>query len=383
MAITICLMSDVRQTPLLCENSDVLLISKAGQLGAAQGPLAIANPNDRRKLKIAIVLIDCAYYPKAMRSLPTLRQLRFLVAVADRRHFGQAAEDCFVSQSTLSAAIQELEETLGVTLFERTRRSVAPTAIGRELAERARTLLQDAEELVDVARASHDPLSGSLQLGVIPTVGPFLLPVVLPAVRDAAPDLRIFLREDQTEPLLDRLDAGSLDAVILALPVPLANVETEDIAVDRFFLVCPREHRLASLPAIRPSDLATEDLLLLEDGHCMRDHALAACELEGARRNAGFQGTSLMTLVQMAANGLGVTLAPKMAIDAGIVRGLDLHVAPLEADTPSRRIALAWRRTSGRKETFRKLAGILRETLAQKAARPRAEVRPLRSPAPR
>ena len=299
-----------------------------------------------------------------MKAQPTLRQLRFLVAVADRRHFGRAADSCFVSQSTLSAAIQGLEDALGVTLFERTRRSVAPTAIGLEIADRARAILKEAEDLVDMALASHDPLSGPLQLGVIPTIGPFLLPRVLPELREAAPRLKIYLREEQTAPLLERLDMGLIDAAIIALPVPLANVETEDVALDRFFVVCSRAHRLAKLAAIRPGDMVKEDLLLLEDGHCLREHALAACRFEGARRNLAFQGTSLQTLVLMAANGLGVTLVPELAIDAGVLAGLDLHVAPLEGDRPFRRIALAWRRTSGRAETFRRIADLIRRALA-------------------
>jgi len=309
-------------------------------------------------------MIDLIDQNAAMRVLPTLRQLRFLVALAERRHFGQAAEACLVSQSTLSAAIQELEAGLGVTLFERTRRSVAPTTIGLAIVERARAILTDAEDLVDVALASHDPLSGRMHLGLIPTIGPFLLPRVMTRLREAAPRLQIYLREEQTAPLLERLDAGLVDAVILALPVPLGNVETEDIGLDRFVVVCPRRHRLARLKAVRPEDMATEILLLLEDGHCLRGHALAACKLEGARRNAAFQGTSLTTLVQMAANGLGVTLVPEMAVKSGILRGLDLYVAPLVGDAPHRRIALAWRRTTGRGETFRRLASLLREATA-------------------
>ncbi len=299
-----------------------------------------------------------------MKAFPTLRQLRFLVALADRRHFGQAAEACFVSQSTLSAAIQELEEALGVTLFDRTRRSVAPTGIGAEIAERARALLKDAEDLVDVALAAQDPLSGPLRLGVIPTIGPFLLPLMLPLIREAAPKLRIYLREEQTAPLLARLDSGQLDAAILALPVPLDDAESEEVALDPFYVVCPRSHRLASLATVRPEDMATEDLLLLEDGHCMRDHALSACQLEGARRNVALQGTSLHTLVQMVANGLGVTVVPGMAVASGLIAGLDLNVAPLAGDRPWRRIALVWRRTSGRRETFRRLAKLVRAAVA-------------------
>ncbi len=186
---------------------------------------------------------------------------------------------------------------------------------------------------------------------MIPTVGPFLLPRVLPLLREAAPRLKIYLREEQTAPLLERLERGEIDAAILALPVALGNVETDDLALDRFFVVCSPAHRLARMPAASPHDMATEDLLLLEDGHCLRDHALAACALEGARRNVAFQGTSLQTLVMMAANGLGLTLVPEMAVAAGMLRGLDLHATPLEGDSPARRIALAWRRGAERKET--------------------------------
>ena len=299
--------------------------------------------------------------------LPTLRQLKFLVALSDSRHFGRAAEACFVSQSTLSAAIQALEEALGVTLFERTRRSVAPTSIGLEIAGRARSILKEAEDLVDAALAAQEPLSGPFRLGVIPTVGPFLLPRVLPQLREAAPRLKIYLREEQTAPLLERLERGEIDAAILALPVALGNVESENLALDRFFVVCSPAHRLARMPAARPQDIATEDLLLLEDGHCLREHALAACALEGARRNIAFQGTSLQTLLMMAANGLGVTLVPEMAVVAGVLKGLDLHAIPLEGENPTRRIALVWRRRAGRKETFHLIADVLRQGLAAPA----------------
>lgn len=294
-----------------------------------------------------------------MKALPTLRQLRYLVAVADRCHFGQAAEMCLVSQSALSAGIQELEDLLGARLFERNKRSVVPTPLGRELALRAQALLQEAEDLVDVARAAQDPMTGPLQLGVIPTIGPFLVPRAMPGLRAAFPELKLYLREEQTARLLSRLHAGELDAAVIALPYPLEGLETQDIAQDRFWLVCPPGHRLSALDAARSNDIAMEDLLLLEDGHCLRDHALAACSLEGARRNASFQGTSLQTLVQMVANGLGITLLPQLAIDAGILRGLDLPVVPLAGEAPSRRIGLVWRKTSGRKETFRRLAKAL------------------------
>jgi LysR family hydrogen peroxide-inducible transcriptional activator len=298
-----------------------------------------------------------------MKNLPTLRQLRFLVAVVEKRHFSAAAEDCLVSQSTLSAAILELEASLGVRLLERTKRSVMPTAIGLDLAEKAKVLLRGAEDLVETAEAARDPSSGPLQLGVIPTIGPFIAPKIMPFMHKTFPDLKIFLREEQTAPLLARLDSGKLDAAIIALPFPCDWLESADLAEDRFFVVCPSGRLWGGLDVIRPEDLAGEELLLLEDGHCMRDHAMAACSLEGAQRNSGFQGTSLHTLVQMAANGLGVTIAPAMAIEAGLLRGLDLRAIPMPPDAPARRIALVWRSTSGRKPLFRRLAASLREAL--------------------
>lgn len=299
----------------------------------------------------------------SMKPLPTLRQLRYLVAVVDLCHFSRAAEACLVSQSTLSAGIQELEELLGAPLLERTKRSVLPTQLGREIAERARVLLKGAEDLVDIARTTEDPMAGSLHLGVIPTIGPFMIPRVMPGLRAAFPKLKLYLREDQTTRLLARLDAGELDAAILALPVPLGDMETVDIAEDPFLLVCPPGHPLSTVTPVPPSAVPLDDLLLLEDGHCLRDHALAACGSEGHRRNTTFQGTSLYTLVQMVANGLGVTLLPQMALDAGILRGLDLVARPLAGSHASRRIGLVWRRTSGRKETFQRLAAALAQEM--------------------
>lgn len=316
---------------------------------------------EKHKIPIAAIEKIDKFLP--MKALPTLRQLRYLVAVVDRCHFGQAAEACLVSQSTLSSGIQELEDLLGGPLLERTRRSVVPTPLGREIAARAQTLLKQAEDLVDLAWASQDPMAGPVRLGMIPTIGPFLVPRAMPGLRAAFPTLKLYLREDQSARLLARLDAGELDAAVLALPYPLGDMETAEITQDRFFLVCPPSYRLSDRPKVHPGDIAPDDLLLLEDGHCLREHALAACALEGSRRSAAFQSTSLHTLVQMVANGLGVTLLPQMALDAGILRGLDLSVVPLNDDAPSRRIGLVWRRTSGRKETFRRLAGALSQQL--------------------
>jgi LysR family hydrogen peroxide-inducible transcriptional activator len=298
-----------------------------------------------------------------MKILPTLRQLRFLVAVVDHCHFGKAAEACLIGQSTLSASIQELEQVLGVRLLERTKRSVVPTPIGRDIAERARALLSGAEELVDTALAAQDPLSGPLHLGLIPTVGPFILPRIMPPLRDSLPDMKFYLREEQTAVLLSRLEEGEVDAAIIALPYA-GDFESIEIARDRFWVVYPKGHAFTGRENILPTEIVSEDLLLLEDGHCLRDHALAACSLETARRNHTFQGTSLHTLVQMVGSGLGITLLPQMAVEGGLLRGLDVGCTPLTGDQSFRRIGLAFRATSGRRATFEHLAKELTFRLA-------------------
>ncbi len=300
-----------------------------------------------------------------MKPLPTLRQLSYLVALADHRHFGRAADSCLVTQSTLSAGMQELESVLGVTLVERTKRRVMLTPLGDDIVRRARALLRDAEDLADAARAAAEPLSGLLRMGVIPTIGPYLLPRVLPELRRRHPRLRLHLREDQTARLLEFLERGELDVVLLALPYASADLVTQDIAEDAFLLACPPDHPLAQAPAVGPSELGTVDLLLLEEGHCLREHALAACHLPASRAGEGLQATSLHTLVQMVANGLGVTLLPRMAVEAGVTRGTDLALRPLADETDARRrIGLAWRRSTPRTGEYRLLAGLLRELMS-------------------
>jgi LysR family transcriptional regulator, hydrogen peroxide-inducible genes activator len=256
-----------------------------------------------------------------------------------------------------------LEDLLGVQLLERTKRSVTPTPIGLDLAARARAILGDVEDLTDAAAAAREPMSGPLRLGMIPTIGPFLAQRILPNLRKNFPKLQVYLREEQTAVLQARLENGEIDAALLALPVPLPGMETFDIAIDPFWVVFPEGHRLAKRTAITQSDIALEDILLLEDGHCLREHALTACSLEGARRNIAFQGTSLHTLVQMVESGLGITLAPQIAIDAGILRGLKSEMAPLAGEAPYRRLALAWRKTSPRKKTLQAVAESLRAHL--------------------
>jgi LysR family hydrogen peroxide-inducible transcriptional activator len=294
-----------------------------------------------------------------LKILPTLRQLRYLVALAEHLHFGRAAESCLATQSTLSSGLQELETLLGVTLVERTKRKVMLTPLGHEVVERARTVLRGAEDIADLAAAAAEPLSGPLRLGVIPTIGPYVLPRMLPALRAAYPKLRLYLREDLTARLLDRLNSGDLDVVLIALPYAAPDIETLAVGDDPFVLACPPGHPLAAKPDLHAADLIGAELLLLEEGHCLREHALAACRLPGPARGEGVLGTSLATLVQMVANGLGVTLLPRMAVECGVLAGTDLVTRPI-ADAGSRGIGLAWRPSSPRKADFRTLATALR-----------------------
>lgn len=299
-----------------------------------------------------------------MTALPSTRQLRYLVALADQLHFGKAADACFVTQSTLSASIKDLETLLGATLVERTRRTVMLTPLGDEVVGRARAILRDVDDLVDVASAAGEPLSGRLRLGVIPTIGPYLLPRVLPALRDAHPALRLYLREDQTAGLLERLGGGELDVLLLAFPYATGKLATHLFAADPFWLAFPRGHAFREFDSIERAGLAGETLLLLEDGHCLRDHALSLCASAAAERPDAFQATSLATLVQMVDNGLGVTLLPKMAIDAGVTRGTRVSVRPIAAPAEGREIGLAWRASSSRGDEFRVLANYFRDELA-------------------
>lgn len=298
-----------------------------------------------------------------MINLPTLRQLRYLVKLVETLHFGRAAEACLVTQSTLSAGLQELEGLLGVRLLERTKRRVVPTAIGLEIAERARRTLAEAEELVEAAHAAAEPLAGVLRIGVIPTIGPYLLPRALPALRERFPRLKVYLREDQTARLLAQLKAGELDVLILAFPYDTPGAETMMVAEDPFWVVCPDRHPLTGLKKISSQDIPADELLLLEDGHCLRDHALAACGLRSFATGMRFQGTSLHTLVEMVASGLGITLVPGMAVRTLLLEGSPLAARPLAGREANRQIGLAWRQTSGRDKEYRLLGETLREVL--------------------
>lgn len=292
--------------------------------------------------------------------LPTIKQLQYLVALHEQGHFGRAADSCFVSQSTLSAGIRELESLLGVTLVERSRRVVRFTPLGEQVVAKAHRLLREAEELADLVQASGKPLSGELRMSVIPTIAPFLLPRILPRLRKERPALKLFLREETSDHAIESLHHGRADCVLLALPFATGEVEVEHIADDRLFVALPKNDP-RDPPEVFPPDMIDEGrLLLLEDGHCLKEHALAACNRPELRASATMIGTSLHTLVQMVDNGLGLTMLPEMAIEAGILHDTEVVARPLKAKNASREIALVWRKNSPRGDEFKLLAEELR-----------------------
>ncbi|GAB4570624.1 MAG: hydrogen peroxide-inducible genes activator [Rhodothalassiaceae bacterium] len=295
---------------------------------------------------------------------PTLKQLRYLVALKEHLHFGHAAEACHVTQSTLSAGIAEIEALLAVPLVERTRRSVRFTPLGEQAVRQARRILDETDILMETIAAGSEPLSGTLRLGVIPTVAPFLLPRIMPALRRAWPSLRLQLREQMSEALCHELHSGDLDLILYALPYRCGDVEEALLFSDPFLAAFPPGTR--PLPeAIGPEDIDGETLLLLEEGHCLRDHALAACSLPGVDPTRSILGTSLHTLVQMVDSGLGMTLLPRLAIDGGILNGTGVRTVPLKGNPPSREIGLVWRRSSARRKEFLLLAETVRKALAR------------------
>jgi len=300
-----------------------------------------------------------------MPPLPTLRQFGYLVELAQRLSFRAAAEAQFVTQSTLSAGIKELETLLGVQLVERDRRHVRLTAVGEDVVARARDLLAAATDLAEAARSAARPLSGPLRLGAIPTIAPYLLPGVLPALRRAHGDLKLYLREDLTERLLERLRAGGLDVALIALPYETGDLYVRELFKDEFFFVA-RD----SDPAVREKVVAlrridTGDMLVLEEGHCLRDHVIAACGPRHDSWASRVEATSLPTLIQMVEGGLGVTLLPAITLGAGILKGTGLVSRPFSRPAPSRMLALVARRTSSR----RRDADLLGEFLIQQRRR--------------
>ncbi|WP_026353803.1 hydrogen peroxide-inducible genes activator [Woodsholea maritima] len=297
-------------------------------------------------------------------NLPTLRQLQFLLALAEHGSFSRAAEVACVTQPTLSAGIKELEAILGAVLVERGARGATLTPAGEAAVERARTVLTEAEDLVHAARAAGEPLSGAFRLGVIPTIAPFLLPQVLPALRRLYPSLELFLREDLTGRLAEALKERRLDAALIALPYDMPSLEVFPIAEDEFLFAAAPDHPLIKAKKLETQKVAQEPLLLLEDGHCLRDHALSVCGT-GDHSRGDFAATSLHTLVQMVKSGLGATLLPRLAIDAGLVEHMELAVRPFDPPVMGREIGMVWRKGSARAEEAKSLAEAVKAAMAK------------------
>jgi LysR family transcriptional regulator, hydrogen peroxide-inducible genes activator len=290
-----------------------------------------------------------------------LKDLRYLVALADLRHFGRAAAQCFVSQPTLSAQLKKLEESLGLQLIERAPNNVTLTAAGVEIVARARRILEATDEVVTLAHSQREPLAGKLRVALLPTIGPYLLPHVAPAVRKALPRLELRLYEYQTGPMLEKLHGGELDVGILALPVALAGLESRELYREAFTVALPERHPLAARASIRVADLKGEALLLLEEGHCLRDQALEVCSRVGVRDPQDFRATSLETLRQMVATGAGVTLLPELAGRGAYRNSRGVVLRPFAKPAPLRHIGAVWRKTSARRGAIEALCTLISE----------------------
>jgi len=285
-----------------------------------------------------------------------LRDLRYLVAVAEHRHFGKAAEACFVSQPTLSTQVRKLEDYLGVTLIERTSRQVLLTPTGEKLVDQARVVLREADELVKIARQARDPFGGEFRLGIIPTVAPYLLSRILPTIRAHFPSLEIQLVEAQTETITRELRQGRLDAVILALPVSGEHLHAVPLYAEPFYVAVSPQHPMYGRNSVTDADLDSHEVLLLEDGHCLRDQALEVCNRAGAVENTHFSATSIETLRHMVAANIGITLMPELAVDE---ESSAVRYIPFEGEPPHRIIGIAWRSTTTRKPLLERLAELL------------------------
>lgn len=292
---------------------------------------------------------------------PTLKQLRYLVALHKTDHFGRAAEACHVTQSTLSAGIQELENLLGAQLVERTKRSVMFTALGNEVVRRAQGILNDVDDLTDLAEAAKDPMRGTVRMGVIPTIAPFLLPKIMPAIGEKLPHLQLHLREEKSADLCDLVRMGELDVVLYALPYECGNVEEMPLFPDPFVAAYPKGEAPADV--IRTEDLDESKLILLDEGHCLRDHALEACQLLGRQARQELASTSLSTILPMVAAGHGITLLPGMAVDAGIANNAAVDIVTFADTVPTRMIGLIWRKTNPRAETFEALGNAIKDAI--------------------
>ncbi|MCH2355306.1 MAG: hydrogen peroxide-inducible genes activator [Pseudomonadales bacterium] len=298
--------------------------------------------------------------------MPSIKQLKYLCAVAEHKHFSKAAAACHVTQSTLSVAIQDLESQLGVVVFERNKKTVLITPLGEKLLHQARGILGAVEDFVSLARANEGALSGEIRLGVIPTIGPFILPPILKNLRKSYPRLKLYLKEALSAQLLLQLQQGRLDLIMLAFPYAMPDMETVNLFRDEFLLCLPPGHKLEKAKQVKQQQLRGESLLLLEEGHCLRDHALEACKLQSADTDLVYQGTSLHTLVQMVANGLGVTLLPEMAVQANVLGDTHLQLKHFSSENVSREIGMAWRRSDPRRDDYLLLAEFIQSHMVKK-----------------
>jgi LysR family hydrogen peroxide-inducible transcriptional activator len=295
-----------------------------------------------------------------------LRDLRYFVALADTRHFGRAAERCFVSQPTLSAQIKKLENYLGVQLIERQPRRITLTETGARIVPLARRMLQESDEIVSLARNEHDPLSGKLNVALIPTIGPYLLPLVMRRLRKKLPRLKLMLYEYQTQPLLEKLRAGDIELGILALPVPLDGLEVRELYSEPFTIAVPNDSPLAKRAHVKVDDLGGETLLLLEDGHCLRDQALDVCSRVDVKENEDYRATSLETLRQMVAAGLGITLLPELATRGPFGSGQAITVKSFSRPVPTRTVGAVWRKSSSRAEAMNAICDVIETTMRER-----------------
>jgi LysR family hydrogen peroxide-inducible transcriptional activator len=300
-------------------------------------------------------LIGCVYGCKPM----NLKDLKYLVALADTGHFGKAAERSFVSQPTLSAQLKKLEEFLGVKLVERQPKNMQLTEVGKQIVVRARRMLDEGEEIIALARSNTDPFAGKLKMGLIPTIGPYLLPRVMPKIRKAVPQLGLMLYEYQTEALLKRLRDGEIDLGIMALPVMGEGLESRALYEEAFTVALPTHHPLAAKSTIKVQDLKGQTLLLLEDGHCLRDQALEVCSRVDVHEAQDFRATSLETLRQMVVAGLGITLLPEMAVESPYGSQRGLAIRPFHKPTPSRTVGAVWRKSSTREAAIAAVCDVM------------------------
>ncbi|QWD79210.1 LysR family transcriptional regulator [Polynucleobacter sp. MWH-Spelu-300-X4] len=308
-----------------------------------------------------------------MIALPSMRQLRYLIAVGHYLNFTKAAEHCFVSQSTLSAGLKELEDSLGIQLIERDRQNVSVTPIGLEMIARAKQLLASAEDMVEYAKAASQAMTGTIRLGAIPTIAPFVLPQILPVIRERYPHLKIGLREDLSANLVQKIHEHQLDFAIIALPYETEGLLVKELYGDEFWLTAkPDDQALAGKTVTVPAKMA-ERLLLLEEGHCLREHSLRACRRSETANVDGLEATSLLTLVQMADSGLGIALLPEMAIRNDILKNTDLIARPLAAPAPKRGIALIARQTTSRIEEFLAIAKVMLDVHQASQVKPLAK----------